>query len=72
MLLCDGLEGWEGGRETEKGGCVCVCVCVCVCIIYILIVDSWGVQQKLIQHCKAIILQLNFFNFKHFFFGLFF
>ena len=38
-MLCDGLEGWEGGRETEKGGDVCMCVCVYI-YVCVLIVDS--------------------------------
>ena len=50
-MLCDHLEGWhtEGGRETQEGGDMGIYVCIQ--LIHIVI------QQKLTQHCKAIILQ---------------
>ena len=50
-MLCDDLEGWdrEGGREAqERGG---MGIYVCIQLIHFV------VQQKLTQHCKAIILQ---------------
>ena len=43
-VLCDDLEGWEGEAQ-EEGTCV-----------YVLLVI---VQQRLTQHCHAIILQLK-------------
>ena len=50
-MLCAHLEGWdrEGGRETQEGGDMGVYVCIE--LIHFVI------QQKLTQHCKAIILQ---------------
>ena len=53
MALCDDLvviEGWdgEGGRETQEER-----IFVCVWPIHFV------VQQKLMQHCKAIIIQLK-------------
>ena len=53
MALCDDLvviEGWdgEGGRETQEER-----IFVCVWLIHFV------VQQKLMQHCKAIILQFK-------------
>ena len=50
-VLCDHLERWdrEGGKETQEGGDggdICI-----------RIADSLAIQQKLTQHCKAIILQ---------------
>jgi len=50
-VLCDNLDGWNGewgGREAWGEG---------------IHVNTWVihnvVQQKLTQHCKAIILQLK-------------
>ena len=45
-MLCDDLEGWNGecGREVQEEGDICI-----------PIADSFVVQQKLTQHCKAII-----------------
>ena len=50
-MLCDDLEGWdrEGGGETQEGGDMGM-------YVYIWLIDS-VVQQKLTQHCEAIILQ---------------
>ena len=50
-MLCDDLEGWdrEGGREAQEGGDMGI-------YVYILLIPS-VVQQKLTQHCKAIIRQ---------------
>ena len=47
-MLCDDLEEWdrEGGREAQEGEDMGI-------YVYIHFV----VQQKLTQHCKAIILQ---------------
>ena len=39
----------EGGRETPEGGDMGICV-------YIWLIH-FVIQQKLTQHCKAIILQ---------------
>ena len=52
-MLCDHLEGWdrEGGRETQEGGDMGI-------YVYISL-THFLVQQKLTQHCKAIILQLK-------------
>ena len=51
MLLCDDLEGGpevEGGRSHKKEG-----IYVRIQLIHVV------VQQKLTQHCKAIILQFK-------------
>ena len=50
-ILCDHLEGWdrECGREAQEGGDM---------EIYVFIeLIHFVIQQKLTQHCKAIILQ---------------
>ena len=50
-MLCDDLEGWGGGGmggRVEREG-----IYVYILLIHVI------VQQKLIQHCKAIILQLK-------------
>ena len=52
-VLCDDLEAWlggAGGRGKREG-------------IYVYLQLIHHVQQKLIQHCKAITLQLKI-NFK--------
>ena len=50
-MLCDDLEGWDGsggrGRLKREG------ICIHTEPIHVV------VQQKLMQHCKAIILQLK-------------
>ena len=49
-MLCDDLEGWDGGVEgrlKRKG------IYVSVWLIYIV------VQQKIMKHCKAIIFQFK-------------
>ena len=46
-MLCDDLDGWdggEGGRAKKEG-----------IYVYIQLIH-FTVQQKLTQHCKAIIL----------------
>ena len=50
-MLCDDLEGWdgEGGREAQEGGDMGM-------YVHIELIH-FVVQQKLTQHCKAIILQ---------------
>ena len=50
-MLCDDLEGWdrEGQREAQEGGDMVV-------YAYIQLIH-FVVQQKLTQHCKAMILQ---------------
>ena len=50
-MLCDHLEGWEweGGREAEEGGDMGI-------YVYIWLIH-FVVQQKLMQHCEAILLQ---------------
>ena len=50
-MLCDDLEEWgrEGGREAQEGGDMEI-------YVYIELIH-FVVQQKLTQHCKAIILQ---------------
>ena len=50
-MICDDLEGWdrEGGREAQEGGDMGI-------YVYIRLIH-FVVQQKLTQHCKAIILQ---------------
>ena len=50
-MLCDDLEEWdrEGGREVQEGGDVGI-------YVYIYLIH-FVIQQKLTQHCKAIILQ---------------
>ena len=47
MVLCDHLDGWDGngGKEVQVG------IYVYIQLIYIV------TQQKLTQHCKAIILK---------------
>ena len=50
-MLCDDLEGWDGGvtgREVQEGGDICIRIAIRV--------DVW---QKLTQHWKTIILQLK-------------
>ena len=49
-MLCDDLEGWDGvvGGRLKKEG-----ICVYIELIHIVL------QQKLAQHCKAIILQFK-------------
>ena len=50
LVLCDDLEGWDGGggREAQEEGDICIHIAVSHCV-----------QQKLTQHCKAITLQLK-------------
>ena len=50
-MLCDDLEGWdrEGGREAQEGEDIGIYVCIWLIQVV--------VQQKLTQHCEAIILQ---------------
>ena len=50
-MLCDHLEGWdrEGGREKQEGRDMGI-------YVYIQLIN-FVVQQKLTQHCKAIIFQ---------------
>ena len=48
VVLCDELDGWDGevrGSSKREG------ICVYRELIHFI------VQQKLTQHCKAIILQ---------------
>ena len=49
-MLCDDLEGWDGGVEgrLKREG-----IYVSVWLIYVV------VQQKIMQHCKAIIFQFK-------------
>ena len=49
-MLCDDLDGWDRvvGREAEEGGEMGIYVCIW--LIHVV------VQQKLTQHCEAIIL----------------
>ena len=44
-VLCDDIEGWVGGRLKREG------IYVYIWLIHV------AVQQKLTQHCKAIIFQ---------------
>ena len=51
MVLCDDLEGWDGGRvpgRSKREGTH----------VYIKLIH-FIVQQKLTQHYKAITLQLK-------------
>ena len=50
-MLCDHLEGWdrEGGRQMQEGGDMGI-------YVYVKLIH-FVIQQKLTQHCKAIILQ---------------
>ena len=50
-MLCDDLEGWdrEGGREAQEGGDMEI-------YVYIRLIH-FVVQQKLTEHCEAIIFQ---------------
>ena len=50
-MLYDDLEGWdrEGGREAQEGGDMGI-------YVYVWLIQ-FVVQQKLTQHCEAIILQ---------------
>ena len=50
-MLCDHLEGCdrEGERETQEGGVMRI-------YVYVELIH-FVIQQKLTQHCKAIILQ---------------
>ena len=45
----DGLEGWDQGREGDSRGSRRV---------YIQLIHA-VIEQKVVQHCKAIILQLK-------------
>ena len=50
-MLSDDLEGWdtEDQREAQEGGDMGMYVCIWLI--------HFVVQQKLAQHCEAIILQ---------------
>ena len=50
-MLCDHLEGWdrESGREMQEGGDMGI-------YVYVQLIH-FVAQQKLAQHCKAVILQ---------------
>ena len=50
-MLCDHQGGWdrEGGREAQEGEDMGL-------YVYIQLIHV-VIQQKLTQHCKAIILQ---------------
>ena len=50
-MLCDHLEGWdrEGERESQEVGDMGI-------YVYVQLIH-FVIQQKLTQHCKAIILQ---------------
>ena len=52
-MFCDHLEGWdrEVGREAQEGGDMGI-------YVYIQLIH-FVIQQKLAQHCKAIILNNN-------------
>ena len=54
-MLCDHLEEWdrEGGEEAQEGGDMGI-------YVYIELIH-FVVEQKLTQHCKAIILQKRHF-----------
>ena len=49
-MLCDSLEGWNGGggRDAQMGGDICI-----------FMAYSCFLQWKPTQHYKAIILQLK-------------
>ena len=47
MVLCDDLEGWDGGGVGGVSPREGICV-------YIWLID-FAVQQKLTQHCEATI-----------------
>lgn len=46
VVLCDDLEGWDGGGEVHEGGDRCRHTAI-----------HTAVQQKLTQPHKAIVLQ---------------
>ena len=50
-MLFNDLKGWdrEGGREAQEGGYMGTLVCIWL--------THFVIQQKLTQHCEAIILQ---------------
>ena len=50
-MLCAHLEGWdrEGRREMQEGGDMGI-------YVYVQLIH-FVIQQKLMQHCEAIILQ---------------
>ena len=50
-MLCDHLEWWdrEGRKETQEEGDMGI-------YVYTVLIH-FVIQQKLTQHCKAIILQ---------------
>ena len=57
-MLCDDLEGWEG-RLKREGIYIYIYIYIYTYIhIHIQLVRV-VIQQKLMQHCKAIILQLK-------------
>ena len=49
-MLCDDLKGWEGRLKREG---IYIYTHTHIQLIRVVI------QQKLMQHCKAIILQLK-------------
>ena len=49
-MLCDDLEGWDGGMEGDSVG---------KGSMYAYSRYHVVLQQNLTQHCKAIILQLT-------------
>ena len=51
-MLCDDIEGWDGGgrREVQEGQYIHIADIVHTHVV---------LQQKPIQDCKAIILQLK-------------
>ena len=53
-MLCDNLNGWDGGgdgRKSKRDG-----IYVYIQLIYFI------VQEKLMQHCKATVLHFFFFK----------
>ena len=52
-MLCDNLEGWDGGGTFKKKGIYLY--------LWLIHVDIW---QKSMQYYKAIILQLKINEFK--------
>ena len=52
-MLCDNLDGWNGGETFKKKGIYLY--------LWLIHVDIW---QKSMQYYKAIILQLKINEFK--------
>ena len=53
LVLCDVLEEWDGFGHWAGGRSKREWILVCICLIHFII------QQRLTQHCKAVIVQFK-------------